>query len=99
MGGSLGAAVLVHFVHEFECSHRVRHGQSAPVFGTAHTDVKRPEMWPKLNRGKATEPKAMTVVLISLDCVSPAHLAVKKNLTWAQGFRSKSVAIFLMFFF
>ena len=45
---------------------------------TVHTDVKRPKMWPKLNKGKTTE--AMSVVLIALDYVSPAHLAVKKNL-------------------
>ena len=44
-----------------------------------HTDVKRPEMWTKLNRVKATE--AMSVVLMSLDYVSPAHFAVKKTLT------------------
>ena len=60
-----------------------------------HTDVKRPEMWPKLNRGKTNE--AMSVVLMSLDYVSPAHLAVKKNLTWVQGCRSKAVTKFLMF--
>ena len=53
---------------------------SGDVFGAAaHTNVKRPEIWTKLNREKTTE--AMSVVLISLDYVSPAHLAVKKNLT------------------
>ena len=44
-----------------------------------HTDVKQLKMWPKSNRGKTTE--AMSVVLISLNYISPAHLAVKKNLT------------------
>ena len=44
-----------------------------------HTDLIRPEMWPKLNAEKTTE--AMPVVSISLNYVSPAHLAVKKNLT------------------
>ena len=47
--------------------------------GPLHTDAKRSEMWPKLNRGKTTE--ALTVVSISLDYVSPVNLAVKKNLT------------------
>ena len=42
-----------------------------------HTDVKRPEMWPKLNKGETTE--AMSVVLVSLEYVSLAHLAVKKE--------------------
>ena len=60
------------------------HGVSGPLSELvtalhSHTDVKRPEMWPKLNRGKTTE--VMSVVSISLDYVSLAHLAVKKNLT------------------
>ena len=50
-----------------------------------HTDLKRPEMWLKLITEKTTE--ALPVVSISLDSVSPAHLAVKKN----QRFRSKAV--------
>ena len=53
-------------------------------------------MWPKLNRGKTTE--AMSVVLISLDYVSPVHLAVKNNLPWAQGFGVRPWQNFWCFF-
>ena len=66
--------------------------QSRSIASTAHTDVKRPEMWSKLDRGKSTE--AISVVLMSLDYLSPTHFAVKKNLTYAQVLRSKAVTIF-----
>ena len=82
----------------FICSDHVQimFVQSRSIASTAHTDVKRPEMWSKLDRGKSTE--AISVVLISLDDLLPTHFAVKKNLTYAQVFRSKAVTIFLMFY-
>ena len=45
----------------------------------ALNNISRPKMWSNLDRAKTTE--AMSVVLISLDYASPAHFAVKKNLT------------------
>ena len=48
-----------------------------------YTDVKQSEMWPNLNRGKTTE--AMSVVSISLDYVSPAHIAVKTEFDLSSG--------------
>ena len=56
--------------------------------GPPHADVIRPGRWPKLITGKTTE--GMPVVLISIKYVSKAHLAVKRNLTSTQGFRSKA---------
>ena len=41
--------------------------------------------------------KPIPVVSIPLDYVTSAHLAVKKNQTWAQGFRSKNGTELLIF--
>ena len=46
---------------------------------TPHTDLRRPDRWPKLIPGKTTE--AMQVVSILLNYASTAHPAMKKNVT------------------
>ena len=50
----------------------------------------------EIKNGQTTE--AISVVLISIDSVPTAHLAVKKNLTSAQEFWCKAVTQFSIFF-
>ena len=49
-----------------------------------------------INNGQTTE--AMTVVLITIDSIPSAHLAVKKNLKLAMGLLCKAGTNFLIFF-
>ena len=58
-----------------------RHGQSSTAINApAHSDLKRPDMWPILITGKPLN-LHISVVLVSIESVSSGHLVVKNNLT------------------